>query len=368
VKATVAPVSTYGKGPTLDAKIVRHTHTFGAPIDADIRGDDEGRGWWATDAVIKGMRTNPFRIYLAALVIPDVSFTLDAYIGHFATVDAWIGSTGGGLGSFAVGAYVRGSSFIVFPEDGGSPTNPFGGPPALSRKFGLKIEAFIPDPIPIGNDAEIERLISLILEAEAELDAMYCAVTHYSSQGYPVAGGSNSGGGGYTGSLPPAIAQAGYPGGGDIDDCWVIADVWTAVASGQSFRPTVTQYRRWANNPDRPGPTGGSLDHSMRAARSAWPSASIRRYHSSDWDGFTSLLKAGWSASLSVEIRGLPSSWRYGPRHGHHRIGVVYQNGSYYYMDPNQSNGSAPRSISGYELRNAARAHSGGTIGAVMFR
>jgi len=368
IETTITPFGTEThKGPSIDAVISRGTTPRAFAVDAYLF---PASGWDLTfvDAVIwKTMTTEvtpgPQRFYLAAFIVqPSKSFTVGSYIGHRFTAAAWIQPY------FTVGAHIRGTPYIIFPEDGGPPTDIYGSSPAVGRSFRIKIEAGIPDPVPLGNDAEIERLIILILEAEAELEALYCAVTHYTPQGYPVAGGRNPSGGGHTGSLPPAIAQAGYPGGGDIDDCWVIADVWAALASGQTFRPTVTQYRRWARNPDRPGPTGGSLDHSMRAARQAWPGAGIRRYHSSNWDGFTSLLKAGWSASLSIRLLGLPSSWRYGFRDGMHRIGVVYQNGAYYYMDPNQHNGSAPRVVSGHELRTAARAHSGGNIGACMFR
>ena len=358
---TVIPRGTNGKGPLVDAVIVRPTRVSSFTAGADIsRG--EPRGIVRLDATVVGQRG--WRIYLAAQIAGhDMGMAVDAYIGQHFTAGAWIQPR------FTVDAHIRGEAqYIIFPEDGSPPVDAHGNPAGPRVSLNVKIEAFIPDEIPVGNDDEIERLIMLILEAEAELESLYCAVKNYGSQGYPVAGGSNSSGGGYTGSLPPAVAQTSLVGGGDIDDCWVAADIWAAFASGQSFKPSVPQYRGWAGNPDRPGSTGGSLSHSMRAARKAWPGATVRRYSSSNWDGFTSLLKAGWSASLSVRLRGLPSSWGYGPNDGMHRIGVVYQNGSYYYMDPNQHNGSAPRAITGLELRTAARAHSGGVIGACMFR
>jgi hypothetical protein len=48
-------------------------------------------------------------------------------------------------------------------------------------------------------------------------------------------------------------------------------------------------------------------------------------------------------------------------------VGVAYQNGSYYIMNPLQHNGSRPREISGADLRRAARGFIGGTICAAMF-
>jgi len=202
---------------------------------------------------------------------------------------------------------------------------------------------------------------------------MYCAVVHYKPQDQTTTTqwNSNPSGTGYNrGSLPGALSQIpppGYPGAGDIDDCWVVATVWAAIAAGETYKPSVPVFRSLAGNPDRPGPTGGSGYHVWKGSVGAWPNHKIRKYTSSNWDGFISLLKAGWIASLGIRLSGLPSSHRYGYKDGLHQIGVAYQNGTYYYMDPNQPNGSAPRAVSGYELRTAARGFSGGTISATMF-
>ncbi len=338
-------------------------------IDAEIVSIGDMRDGVSVDAVLITERVS--RFYLAAaFCLPPAGFTLDARIAPWFGIDAWIAPVGGGLGVVTVDAYIRGSSFIIFPDDGGAPTDPLGNPPALSREFSIRIEAGIPRPIPVGNDAEIERLITLILEAEAELDSLYCAVENFTPQGYTAVKGSspNPSGGGYNrgSSLPGAISQIGYPNAGDIDDCWLVATVWAAVASGQSYRPDATTYRRAAMNPDRPGPTGGTADQTFRGAKGCWPGANIRRYASTDWNGFTSLLKAGWVASLAVNSGALPGYLQYG-FYGLHQIGVAYQNGQYYVDNPLMSNGTSPVSIDEISLRTAARGFSGGVICATMF-
>lgn len=339
-------------------------------VEAETAAVGDRRGSFPLDAVVLGGKQGQ-RIYLAAnIVMAPAAFALDAMVAPWFGVDAWVSPVGGGLGGFSIGAYIRGSSFIIFPEDGGAPTDPLGDPPALTHEFSILIEAGIPRPIPIGNDAEIERLITLILEAEAELDALYCAVESFSSQGYTSVRGPspNPSGGGYnrSSSLPGAISQIGYPNAGDLDDCWLVATVWAAVASGQTYQPDATTYRRAALNPDRPGPTGGTPDQTYRGARGCWPGANLRRYASTDWNGFTSLLRAGWVASLAVSSAALPGYLQYGFR-GLHQIGVAYQNGAYYVDNPLMSNGTRPASIDETILRTAARSFSGGVICATMF-
>jgi hypothetical protein len=354
----------------LDAWSYLPTKAASFVVEAEIVAAGDRRGSFTLDALVLGEKRGQ-RIYLAAnIAMEPAAITLDAMVAPWFGIDAWIAPVGGGLGAFTIGAYVRGSSFIIFPEDGGAPTDPLGNPPALSREFSIKIEAGIPRPIPIGNDAEIERLITLILEAEAELDALYCAVENFTPQGYTAVKGPspNPSGGGYNrgSSLPGAISQIGYPNAGDIDDCWLVATVWAAVASGQTYRPDATTYRRAAMNPDRPGPTGGTADQTFRGAKGCWPGANIRRYVSTDWNGFTSLLKAGWVASLAVNSGALPGYLQYG-FYGLHQIGVAYQNGQYYVDNPLMSNGTSPVSIDEIALRTAARGFSGGVICATMF-
>jgi len=343
---------------------------------ADARVDlIHSLGHFHVEAIVGGPLQRKGRIYLAAYIpVQPKSFLANAVIAPTFTVSSWIGSEGGGMGGFHANAYIRGSAYIIFPADGGPKTDPYGNPPMIGRSFKVKIEAFIPDPIPMGNDTEIERLISLILEAEQELEAMYCAYTHYtpqdstaktspsSYQSHPAPSGS-----GYTGSsLPNTISQIGYLGAGDIDDCWCVATIWAAKAAGvPDWHVSVTEYRHWARNPDRPGSTGGTLDHVIRGARGCWPNAKVRRYRSTSWDGFISLLKAGWIGSLAVRCSALPLRLQYHYKLLH-QVGVAYHNGKYYIADPLAPNGSRPKEITGAEMRKAARGFVGGTICAAL--
>lgn len=366
-------MSWYPLGPAVDAWIADHpTRLSAIAVNAEFVTATDKRGLFTVSALVLGPRINPRRIYVAAMVGPAHGvMATSAFVAPYFRLGSWVATAAGGLGGFSVGAYVRGDSYTIFSEDGSVPTTPQGGAPVINRRFRVKIEVGIPDPIPVGNNAEIERLTEQLLEAEDELESLYCAVAHYSSQGATsartVAHHSNPTGTGYNkGTLPKAISQVGYPGAGDVDDCWVVATVWAAKAAGETFQPTVSQFRAWAQNPDRPGPTGGTLDHIMRGARAAWPDHTIRRYRSTDWDGFISLLKAGWTASLAVRSSALPTNLRFGFL-GLHQIGVAYQDGQYWVMNPLQSNGADPIAISGADLRRAARGFIGGTICAAMF-
>jgi hypothetical protein len=365
VSATIfKTMSWYPLAPFIDAVIVLDTKTGTMTVQAEMSMVGELRGQWLVDSVIQAEQG--WRIYLSAQIgLAPTGVSIDAYIAQRVTLDAYIQP------HFSLDANIRGSAYIIFPDDGGDPTDPYGNPPMIGRSFNVKIEAFIPDEVPVGNDAEIERLIWLILEAEAELEAMYCAYTHYSSQDQSAVtsgGGSNpnQSGTGRLSTLPDSLSQIGYPGAGDIDDCWAVATIWAANAAGYPYQPNMTVFRREADNPDRPGPTGGNLDDVMRGARGCYPGAHIRRYHSTSWDGFISLLKAGWVASLAIRSSALPANLHYG-FHGLHQVGVAYQNGSYFIMNPLQHNGDRPDVISGADLRRAARGYTGGTISACLF-
>lgn len=371
--ATIKRTRSWSPGPRIDAFIVVPIKTSSFTVGADIAGVGERHNFIVVDSLILGPRVKS--IYLAAYIrLEDRTFSLDAVIGYRFTVGSWVGSKGGGMGGFHADAYIRGSAYIIFPADGGPKTDLYGNPPMIGRSFKVKIEAFIPDPIPMGNDPEIERLILLILEAEAELDAMYCAYTHYTPQGSTAKTSPSSNqthpnpsGGGYTGgSLPNTISQIGYLGAGDIDDCWCVATIWAAKAAGvPDWHVSVTEYRHWARNPDRPGSTGGTLDMVVRGARGCWPNAKIRKYRSNSWDGFISLLKAGWVGSLAVRCSALPKRLQY---HYQllHQVGVAYVDGKYYIADPLAPHGSRPKEITGAEMRKAARGFVGGTICAAL--
>ncbi len=168
-------------------------------------------------------------------------------------------------------------------------------------------------------------------------------------------------------AVPPVISQVGYPGAGDIDDCWVVATIWAAVAADPTVeRPTVPEFRAAAHNPDRPGPTGGFLSDVIRGAEGVWPRLRVERYESIEWGPFAARLRAGWSASLAVLSSALPARLQFGFRKAH-QVGVVWDHGQFRLMNPLARNGAAPAWISEDELRTAARAVADGYILAALF-
>lgn len=167
---------------------------------------------------------------------------------------------------------------------------------------------------------------------------------------------------------PPVISQVGYPTAGDIDDCWVVATVWAAVAADPyAYRPTVTYFRAKAGRPDLPGATGGTLEHIMAGAWRTWPYMTIAKYASTDWSLFDRRLRQGWSASLGVISAELPTGLQFGFR-GAHQVGVVYSGGRYLVANPLARTGSAPIACPLADLQAAARKHGGGKILAALFK
>lgn len=240
----------WSKSFKADAVKVRLTREGSFFLDADIPAAGEARGTLLLDATIK--TTKASRFYLVSIIasLPS-SFTVGAVIAGWITLEAWIGAEDGGLGSFPVGAYVRGSSYIIFPDDGGAervitdgvlnstttltsatanftfsdtgrsvsgvgipagtvivsvidsttvimsnaatvsasgvvvtigrggPTDPLGNPPALARKFAIKIEAGFPQEMATADpytviDYDIDALLCIpederLPEEEAEI-------------------------------------------------------------------------------------------------------------------------------------------------------------------------------------------------------
>jgi len=157
----------------VDAYKFRPRKSGSTTIDADISPTGEKRGTIHLDAVLLANRVPP-RFYAVALLSPAPSlFTVNAVIAGWFLLDALIVTESGGKGIFTVGAYIRGSSYIIFPDNGGDPTDPFGNPPGVARKFSIKIEAGFSSP-QTSNQAEINRLLALIMEAEDDLASLTC--------------------------------------------------------------------------------------------------------------------------------------------------------------------------------------------------
>ena len=169
-------------------------------------------------------------------------------------------------------------------------------------------------------------------------------------------------------ALPPAISQVGYPGAGDIDDCWAVASIWAAHAADPAIKlPTVPAFRAAAHNPDKPGPTAGDLSQIVHASVALWPDLPVLAYSSLDWSGFAGKVKAGSVASLAVASSRLPSYLRFGFL-GAHQVGVIWWLGEFFVMNPLMHDGDTPMAITEPYLETAARGADKGWVLAALYQ
>lgn len=155
---------------------------------------------------------------------------------------------------------------------------------------------------------------------------------------------------------PGNFSQIGYPGAGDVDDCWCVATIWAARASDPDNRkPTVTEFRRHAGDPDDGIRDGGSLDEVMLGSRGTWPGIDVTRWQGASWSAFASLVKAGRPASVALDSFALPVTHRYGFT-GKHQCGLVWSGSSFLLANPLAPEGSYPKPISEAAIKKAVLA------------
>ena len=153
--------------------------------------------------------------------------------------------------------------------------------------------------------------------------------------------------------LPGVFSQRSWPGAGDVDDCWVVATIWAAVAAeAAAVRPSVTTFRAAAGDPDDGQTDGGSLDEVIRGARKVWPALPVRPFASADFDAFLAAVRGGSPASLAVWAGKLPSGLRFGFTKAH-QVGIGWDAGLWL-MNPLAASGARPLAISASALRTAA--------------
>lgn len=167
-----------------------------------------------------------------------------------------------------------------------------------------------------------------------------------------------------------AFHQASWPGAGDVDDCWAVADLQAVHAVAPwLLLPGVPAYRTAAGNPDMPGPTGGTIADSQRAIRRLYPAiAALSAFwgegDGKTFDGLVLSLRQGRVASLALLSGALPPALRHGFA-GVHRVAVFWSGGPRI-LNPLAAAHSRPEAITASALQAACRAYDSTDIRAVL--
>jgi hypothetical protein len=142
-----------------------------------------------------------------------------------------------------------------------------------------------------------------------------------------------------------------------LDDCWAVATIWAAASSKPTIvYPTMTTFRRYAENPDKPGATGGDIWDCNRGADGCWPTLPNYLVVSSDFNDIETRINQGQPGSIALDSAALPADLRFN-FWGKHQIGVHRPNTSrpIYAMNPLAPANTTPGTISWDELKTAMR-------------
>jgi hypothetical protein len=162
--------------------------------------------------------------------------------------------------------------------------------------------------------------------------------------------------------------QKAWPKAGDVDDCWVIADLMAIHGVAPWLRlPNVTVYRAAAGNPDKPGPTPGSVDQSAKAIRALYPKfgETIRVLKGLPFNEFIPMLKAGHPASIGVLSGKLPQDLQFGYA-GPHRVAVFWNGSEIRLANPLARAHSRSRPVPEDVFHAAVKAHPLAAVHAVV--
>lgn len=156
----------------------------------------------------------------------------------------------------------------------------------------------------------------------------------------------------------------------DVDDCWVFALQWAALAADRKARVyTKDQIRAAAGNPDDGVGDGGTLSDVERAA-ALWPDLRPEPYRGPA-GGLLDRIRSGRTAMVAVWSGALPLYLRFGFS-GAHAVGVVWDAGraTFLIANPLAPEGSAPLEIAEAALATAMsdrRLATGGAAWGVTF-
>jgi hypothetical protein len=135
------------------------------------------------------------------------------------------------------------------------------------------------------------------------------------------------------------FSQRTWPGiGSDLDECWLVATYQCQNMVTPWLRlPSAITGRKAADNPDEPGPTGGSLADTVQVCERLWPryfKGRLKVLRGASWDALTAQVERGVPVSVSIVTGKLPPTLQYGTS-VLHRVSVAKgPDGKWLWFDP----------------------------------
>lgn len=136
----------------------------------------------------------------------------------------------------------------------------------------------------------------------------------------------------------------------DVDDCWVFALQWAALAADPNARRySKDEIRRAAGDPDDGVRDGGNLDEMARAAALLWPTLKPAPYLGLA-SGLLDRVRSGGRAAVALWAGRLPRGLQWGFT-GAHAVGLVWDAAlGWLIANPLAPEGSRPQQITEPEL------------------
>jgi len=167
--------------------------------------------------------------------------------------------------------------------------------------------------------------------------------------------------------ISQVFSQRFWPGVGDIDDCWVVATIQAVSACAPWLRqPGTRAFRAAAENPDKPGFSGGNLNQIIRASQTIWPTLPVTEARGWGWQRFKDALRKGRPAEVSINSAKLPVKLRFGYT-GLHGVALVYRGGILYLANPLARPHSRWIPVTWAEMHDAVMNYGGGSVFAALY-
>lgn len=161
--------------------------------------------------------------------------------------------------------------------------------------------------------------------------------------------------------LSMVFNQKRWPGAGDVDECWMVSTLQCVNMVAPWLRLVGTAVgRKAAGNPDKPGPTGGSLSDTVQMCEALYPryfKDKLKVLRGATWDAFTVQVDRGVPVSVATVSAKLPTRLQFGFG-GLHRISVAKgSGGKWLVFNPLAPVYSRPIEVTPVELKAAVMAY-----------